>query len=129
MDAQEPEYAFPETLAFPVSRRGESGFLSKALLREVKTLHVRRDDDRCLGLCILHHDGRRETLGRWDPSETEGVEKIYDAGVNGDNPLKCLTFILPARNTYARKRILDIYPGPPRKHEGYAFIWDDMDQV
>jgi hypothetical protein len=137
VDTQEIEYAQPVTIEFPVTRYhgeffleryGSDTFLSKALLKNAKALDVQRRGDRCTGLCILQNNGHRETLGQWDPSETESVQRIYDADADGAG-LESLTFVYDTVPDSLTKYVRGIYPGREPGLGSDTFTWKRMDLV
>lgn len=78
--------------------------LSIAWLTNVRKLQLRKVRGRCTGLCIQHEDGTAESLGRWDPSDTNAIVDIYHSS---DGPLTSLCFYFSG-NDETRRHVVNI---------------------
>jgi hypothetical protein len=77
----------------PMMARGRTFFnifQTMATLDEVKSLQIRKIDERCIGMLITHHDSSCEVLGQWDPADEASIERIFDVAMDG--PLLSVAF-------------------------------------
>lgn len=87
IQAKGPTLPSPSFLTY-LYRAKHTCTFSAASLDNIATLHVRKKKIRisylepvvrCCGLRIVHLDKTIETIGQWDPRDTESISKIYDA--------------------------------------------------
>jgi hypothetical protein len=117
----------PEIVSEPGTRfvgRDWPVFFTMASLFNVEKLQIRRTGLRCTGLCICHKDGLIETLGQWNPSESDLISIIYD----GSEPLDALTFRYDKETVESGwSHISDILVGERLDLEP-TFIWRATDK-
>lgn len=110
-------------------RHFRTAFLSQASLLDVQVLRLQRKGSRCTGLYILHRDDYVETLGQWDPSETDAISLVFEA--SSGKALEALTFVLSENPSPHQRYIEDIYTGQGPDHLSLrrTFTWTKMATV
>lgn len=84
-------------------------YLSTASLDDISSLQVRKDSHRCLGLRVLHGNGRVEILGQWDPCDTALQSTIFRSSEDGS--LEGLVFhMTPKPHSNNFRYVHDITP-------------------
>lgn len=70
---------------------GHVAYFNSAHFRDVKTLELQKDGERCTGMKITRHSSLVDILGQWDPTAHMTTSMVY-ASYQG--PLDTLTFVL-----------------------------------